>query len=94
MANRPKALVRAMKQLWKCADERGFSEDACTDLAVRIERLEAGSSVAGLEHAGLWRSAHSYMEKELQREKPDWPTVRALHRAWVESLRWAKAGAR
>jgi len=75
----------AMKELWECSDECGFAEDACSDLAERIER-------GGLaDRMGLWRSTWSYMEAELQESEPQWRTVQALHRMWRDALAWSKA---
>lgn len=87
MSTPPKTLARAMKHLWQCADERGFSEDACADLDDRIKRD------GPMDRTGLWRSAQSYMEGELHTESPDWTTVKTLHRVWSEALRWSKTGA-
>ena len=45
-----------------------------------------------MERAGIRRSLWSYLEQSIQVERPDWPRVRALHKAWVISDAWCREG--
>lgn len=61
------------------------------DIADRLARVDAGGLTAPMEEAGVWRSLASYADIAFRVERPDWPTVRRLHAAWVASQAWMKA---
>lgn len=61
------------------------------DIADRLARVDAGGATASMEEAGVWRSLGSYTDIAFRVERPDWPTVKRLHAAWVASQAWMKA---
>jgi hypothetical protein len=56
------------------------------DLRARVERGRASP----MDRMGLARQLHSDLEAALSAEFPDWPLLKAIHRAWVESSKWAQ----
>ena len=86
----PQDLVLAMKALKRRASRLSIFSNLRKVLADLEPRVEAGKTDL-LQRAGLWRSAHSYLEDSLQVREPDWITVKILHRVWVECVQWSRA---
>lgn len=85
----PEDLAKAMKALKRRAGRVNIFSNLRKVLGDLEPRVEAGKTDQ-LQRAGLWRSAHSYLEDALQVPDPDWTTVKVLHQVWVQSVLWSK----
>lgn len=85
----PAELAQAMRALKRRARRMSIFSNLVTVVKDLEPRVEAGKTDL-LQRAGLWRSAHSYLEGAIQVPQPDWATVKILHRVWAESVLWSK----